>query len=186
MVALVFRTAGVWGAGKGSNLTPAEVDGNFEAIKVALDAIEADPPTAVGISNITSTGSTFTVWLDDGSSFGPFALPTATPLIPVVTVAGSTYSLLLADRGSYLRMTAAGGCVVDVPSEAETAIPVGSEFYFRQAAAVPVTFDASTGVTINGVTGFDLMTAVTGAVAMLKKVATDEWDLCGMLAEVTA
>jgi hypothetical protein len=28
-MAIIYRTSGSWGAGKGSNLTAAEVDGNF-------------------------------------------------------------------------------------------------------------------------------------------------------------
>lgn len=75
---LVFRTAGTWGPGKGSNLTPTEVDENFDDLDERLDTLETTPPTPVEISSITVTGSSMTVNMSDGSDFGPFTLPTAT------------------------------------------------------------------------------------------------------------
>lgn len=181
---LIFRTLGAWGAGKGSNLTAAEVDGNFYAIDQAFAALDADPPTAVSISNVTQSGSNITVWLSDGSSFGPFPLPTASPLIPVKTIADDEYTLLLADRGNYIRCTAentGGGCVVNVPSDGELLFPTGTEFYFRQVGGA-ISFECGTDTVIHGVTGFLNETGGQGATAMLKKVAADEWDLCGLLA----
>ena len=72
-----YRTAGAWGPGLGRNLTPAEVDGNFWDHEGRLDDLETNPPEAVGISNITSNGSQIIVYLDNGTSFGPFTLPIA-------------------------------------------------------------------------------------------------------------
>lgn len=72
---ITYRTAGTWGAGKGSDLTPAEVDNNFKAIVDAFAAL--DIPAGVGIESITSDGSTFTVHMTDASSQGPFNLPVA-------------------------------------------------------------------------------------------------------------
>ena len=72
-----FRTSGAWGAGLGRNLTPAEVDGNFYDLKLRVEEIEDNPPAAIGISNITSNGSQLMVYLEDGTSFGPFSLPIA-------------------------------------------------------------------------------------------------------------
>lgn len=77
MVDITFRTAGAWGAGQGSNLTAAQVDTNFFNLKDALEGLLGDIPAGVSISNVTVTGSQMTVWLEDGSSFGPFTLPVA-------------------------------------------------------------------------------------------------------------
>jgi hypothetical protein len=66
-----------WGVGKGSRLTASEVDNNFWEHEQRLDAIEADPPLPVSIDTVTTTSSTFTIHLTDGSSRGPFALPFA-------------------------------------------------------------------------------------------------------------
>jgi hypothetical protein len=74
-----FRTTDMakWGVGKGSRLTASEVDNNFWQHEQRLDAIEADPPLPVSISSVTTTESSFTIHLTNGSSQGPFALPTA-------------------------------------------------------------------------------------------------------------
>jgi hypothetical protein len=66
-----------WGAGKGADLTAVEVDMNFWDAIERISALEAEPPEAVGIDTITSTDNTFTVHLTDGSTQGPFNLPTA-------------------------------------------------------------------------------------------------------------
>lgn len=74
---IVYRTAGAWGAGKGSNLTPAEVDGNFYDHEGRVAALEATPPTPNNIANITASGSQLTITMDDASTFGPFTMPTS-------------------------------------------------------------------------------------------------------------
>lgn len=62
---------------KGSPLTSAEGDENIRHLKGMVDDVLANPPEAISISNITDTDSTFTVWLTDGSSLGPFIKPVA-------------------------------------------------------------------------------------------------------------
>lgn len=76
-MAIIYRTAGDWGAGKGANLTPAEVDGNFRHLDQRVSGLETNPPTPAAISNIVVSGSQFTIYLDDLRSFGPFSLPMA-------------------------------------------------------------------------------------------------------------
>jgi hypothetical protein len=75
-VAIIYRTAGAWGAGNGANLTPAQVDGNFWDLHGRVDTLERTPPTPNNIANITATGSQMTITMDDASTFGPFTLPT--------------------------------------------------------------------------------------------------------------
>lgn len=70
-----FRTAGAWGAGKGADLTPAEVDNNFYDKETRITAIEA-AGVAVGISSITVSGDQMTITMTDSSIQGPFTLPT--------------------------------------------------------------------------------------------------------------
>lgn len=59
-------------------LTVEEGDGNLDNLDMRITEVENNPPTAVSVSNITETATTFTVWLSDGSSFGPFTKPVAT------------------------------------------------------------------------------------------------------------
>jgi len=77
-MAIIYRTTGAWGAGKGSNLTAAEVDANFYDIAERMLALEEDPPEANSIANIVVVGATFKVILDDATELGPFNLPVAT------------------------------------------------------------------------------------------------------------
>lgn len=74
-MAITYRTTGPWGAGKGSNLTPTEVDTNFKTLKDEIDALTGSPPTAVGISNIEVIGTQMKIFLSDGTSYGPYTLP---------------------------------------------------------------------------------------------------------------
>lgn len=96
-----------WGAGKGANLTPAEVDENFWDLDQRTAALEANPPQAIGIDHVTVAGNSFTIVLTDGSAQGPFALPAAkfnlagewqpnTLYVPnsFITEAGKTYLIL--------------------------------------------------------------------------------------------
>ncbi len=75
---IVFRTAGPWGPGKGSNLTPTEVDENFDHLHQRVLVIELNPPLPIEITSITVVGSAMTINMGDGSKFGPFTLPVAT------------------------------------------------------------------------------------------------------------
>jgi hypothetical protein len=107
----------------------------------------------------------------------------------VATIASTTLTLNLTLNGMYLRCTNVAGCDVTVPDNASVAFGIGTEIHFRQCSGGPLTFqNGGTGsdASINGVDGFDDATNVQGAVVTLKKVAADEWDLFGLLAETTA
>jgi hypothetical protein len=74
-----YRTAGDWGSGKGSNLTPAEVDGNFWAMIPWFASEVSGLPNANGIASVTvSADNVMDVCLDDGAHFGPFTIATNT------------------------------------------------------------------------------------------------------------
>ncbi len=77
---MLYRTEDLarWGAGKGSNLAPLEVDENWWEVEGRLQTVEAAALEAAnGIANVTVTGSQMTVYLEDGTPLGPFTLPTA-------------------------------------------------------------------------------------------------------------
>lgn len=183
MLSLLFRTLGAWGAGLGRNLTAAEVDGNFWAIKEAIEDLQDNPPAANGIASIVQVpgSASVTVYEDDGTTT-VLTLPTATPIVPVGTITAASYTLLLADRGSDLRCTNVAGCAVTIPSDAELDVPIGSEYYFEQASIGPVVFDNSTDVSLLFKPGFLAETGLIYTEVMLKKVAADTWKLIGELA----
>lgn len=62
---------------KGAPLTSEEADDNVHDLDDRLTALEENPTPPISIANVTTTGKTFTIWLTDGSSLGPYQLPVA-------------------------------------------------------------------------------------------------------------
>lgn len=60
---------------KGSNLTAAEVDGNFTDLNGRVTTLETTPPTPNEIANVDVTDGLLTITMDDATVWGPFALP---------------------------------------------------------------------------------------------------------------
>lgn len=183
-----YRTAGVWGAGKGSNLTPEEVDESFWALVERLVALETNPPAPVEISNIELVGTQLTIYLEDGTEYGPYTVPQANFKPSIVDeVTTTTYDPVLADGNCYKRCTNASGCGVTIPSNDDVPYPVDTELGFRQCGAGAVLFDAPSDVMLHEVPGFLHQTAQVGALVIWKKIAENEWEPTGWLAEdVTA
>lgn len=105
---VIYRTSGPWGAGKGSNLVPAEVDGNFYDHETRVTALETNPPEAIGIAYFETNGSQFYVHMTDSTVLGPYALPavslnfrgawqpfTSYANHDVISANGATYMVLL-------------------------------------------------------------------------------------------
>lgn len=73
---VTYRTAGSWGAGKGANLTPTEVDENFNELDTRIDAIEANPPTAIYLVYFEiRDGNQLYGIMSDLSEIGPITVP---------------------------------------------------------------------------------------------------------------
>ncbi len=90
----IYRTVGAWGAGKGANLTPAEVDENFYGHEQRIGELEDNPPEGVGIASIEVTGTTMTFTMTDATTRGPFPLPYAVFRFTDELVHGVTYQPL--------------------------------------------------------------------------------------------
>jgi hypothetical protein len=73
--ALTYRTAGAWGSGKGSNLTPYEVDLNFWSLDQRAAALEESDGRGVGIEAFHEHGNQLFVTLTNSVVLGPFDLP---------------------------------------------------------------------------------------------------------------
>lgn len=76
-MALTYRNPGDWGSGKGAPLTSLEADANIHDLDQRLIGLENNPPTAVGIQQISVAGNQMTIALTDASEQGPFTLPSA-------------------------------------------------------------------------------------------------------------
>lgn len=185
-MAIVLRSV------KGSNLTPTEVDGNFTDLDGRLTDLEENPPEAVGISNITVSGTQMTIYLADATVLGPYTLPQAA-FRPSITdtldpTTDGTYVPVLADANRYKRHTGSDDVTVLVPLDADVAFAVDAEISWRVAGAGAIVFDTATdGPTINFPDGTLNRVSTKGITVTLKKVATDEWDAIGLFDEdVTA
>lgn len=78
MDTIVFRTLGAWGAGKGANLLPSEIDSNFWSLIQAIVDLQNNPALPVGIASISVAGTQMTITLTDGTVLGPYTLPVLT------------------------------------------------------------------------------------------------------------
>jgi hypothetical protein len=72
-----YVTTGTWGPGIARPLTAAEADSNIHSLAQGIADVIASGVEGVGIANITVTGSQMVFYLTDGTTKGPYGLPTA-------------------------------------------------------------------------------------------------------------
>jgi len=128
---------------------------------------------------------TVAIIIDDGST-----VQKATPsqivdaagagTIGIATVVGATRTLTLADKNMRLNFTNAAGCVLTIPPDSSVSFPPGSFIEIAQKGDGPVTVAWASPV---NVASFDELVETAGlnAVAALRIIAVDEWDLFGKL-----
>jgi hypothetical protein len=172
---------------KGSNLTPDEVDDNFESLDERVTEIEENPPVAVPPSNMIVSGTQWTIVYPDGLTFGPFTLPQAnfrpSRVGTLDAPTDGVYAVTDADSNRYWRYDGSDDLTVDLPAEALADM----EVTFRHLGAGALLFPTSTDVLVNGYEGFLNRSAGPGSTITCKFAETGVWDLIGRLAEdVTA
>lgn len=77
---LTYRTADAtrWGGGQGSDLSATQIDLNFWAVYIAIQALEAASHTTVSIDYIAQTaGNQLFIHLTNHAVLGPFTIPTS-------------------------------------------------------------------------------------------------------------
>lgn len=74
-MAITYRTAGAWGAGKGADLTAPEIDSNFYELLTRAANLETNPATPTTIQSIELAGAEFTITTTDAVVHGPFTIP---------------------------------------------------------------------------------------------------------------
>ncbi len=72
---MIYRTQGPWGLGKGGDLTPAEVDQNFDELARAIETLSEAGTPPIAAVNMSGTQLSFT--LANGDIAGPFTVPRA-------------------------------------------------------------------------------------------------------------
>jgi hypothetical protein len=94
----------------------------------------------------------------------------------------SDYTLVLSDFYKWLRCTNAVGCVITIPTNSAVGFAIDTEITIRSVTSGAVSIVGAAGVTLNVPTGFIATLLDNGSTALIKKVATDTWDLVGLLA----
>jgi len=177
---LVYRTAGVWGPGKGSNLSPTEVDENFRFLHELILSVQDATPEPDEISNIVqNTPQTITIYMASGATWGPFTLPRAVAETIYAPMTVDT-TLPLSAAGKYYRVT--GNVQVTIPPFSSVPFPVNTEVHFRLASTGTVlSFQEGSGVTLHGMESHSDFLSLRGGVVTLKKWNTNNWDMWGYL-----
>lgn len=94
---------------------------------------------------------------------------------------GTTYTLVLTDRGKLVTLNNASAITLTVPPNSSVAFATGTVITISQLGAGTVTVAAGTGVTINSLDS-NLDLSGQYAAAALHKTGTDTWLLVGSLA----
>lgn len=101
-----------------------------------------------------------------------------TKTVGVKTETGTSYTLVAADAGKYIRFNNANDITVTVPPNSSVAFDTGTVITGEQMGAGQVTFDEGSGVTINALEdGYS--TADQYAAVQLVKVDTNTWTMIG-------
>lgn len=92
----------------------------------------------------------------------------------------SNYTLVVGDRGKVIEMNVGSANTLTIPTNADAAIPVGSQVTVIQYGAGQTTISASAGVTLRALGGA-LKTSAQYAAVSLYKRDTNEWVVFGSL-----
>ena len=120
------------------------------------------------------------VALNAGDALAAAALNEAFNELEINAQTGTTYTLVLSDRGGLVTLANASPITLTVPTNASVAFAVGTQIGLLQTGAGQVTIAGASGVTV---TSFGSLTklAGNGALAVLVKTGTNTWYLMGQL-----
>lgn len=134
---------------------------------------EGSPSAAVAWGDVTGT-------LADQTDVQAALDDKADSDVATTQQAGASYTFALADKGKVVQSTNGSATTFTVPANATVAFPVGSVIGFEQYGAGLLSIAAAGGVTIrNPHAGLDVSAQYGGGA--LRKIATDEWMITGML-----
>lgn len=171
-IPLIFRTTDLlkWGAGKGSNLTPGEVDENFWELWALLTDLTSEPLQPLEIQSIAVTGGDqMRITMSDGTTvFGPFTLPKGALTFRDAWEAGTLYhpfDLFTADDGLYVVLQEHTSASDFSPSDGNMAGP-----FAKLVMPFPSIFDIGFSVAGTPGSGVD-----TGQNMFTYRFARDAW-----------
>ena len=92
---------------------------------------------------------------------------------------GTTYTLVIGDRGLLVSMTNASANTLTIPTNSSVAFVVDTVILVKMGGAGTTTISAATGVTLNGTSAGSADISGQYKWAGLRKSATDAWELFG-------
>lgn len=152
--------------------------------------VNSTPTAAITLEQLTDVSITPSpnpndlLQFDPGGTFGADwtnVQPVTIQCTYVATVATTTYTFAITDIYGYLRATNASGCAFTIPPNSSVAFPINTEITIRAATSGSVTVAAGGGVTLNVPSPFIATLLGLHSTATVKQVATDVWDLMGLL-----
>jgi hypothetical protein len=152
-MAIVKRTT------KGSALTHAELDGNFDDLDgrvTSAASLAAGRQPTLGLANAAE-------------------LNTLLSLLSVNEQTGTTYTLVLDDAGRCVNRTNASANTTTVPPNSSVAFPIGTVIQVSQGGAGICTISPGAGVTFIKPSTRTYATSAQYETASLHKRGTDTW-----------
>ena len=114
-----------------------------------------------------------------GDALAAAALNEAFNELEINAQTGTTYTLVLSDRGGLVTLANASPITLTVPTNASVAFAVGTQIGLLQTGAGQVTVVGASGVTVNGTPG--LKFRAQHSIASLIKIDTNSWVIAGDL-----
>ena len=103
-------------------------------------------------------------------------------IVPIRTLTAAAHTLEVIDTGCIIETTGSSAVTITIPSEASVPFEIGALINITQIGAGIATVAASTGVSLNGVTGGSIaLDGQWSGVALVKRGA-DAWVIQGALA----
>lgn len=174
-------TDDTWVLGSGSAAsTFAELGGSPMENAALSDAFntKVDKVAGKGLStndfDVTAKGK-----VDNLPSDTNAVLLTKEPVTTIATVAGATYTLVLADAAKLIMLEPTAAQTITLPKDSTAAIPANTKVRFAGNSNFAKTFAAEAGATVISVRGL-LMDGYKGFV-YAEKIAADTWFLSGDL-----
>ncbi|HEV7283658.1 MAG TPA: hypothetical protein VGN75_02295, partial [Kaistia sp.] len=168
-------------ANGGTNATTASAARTALGVVIGTD-VQAYNASLQSLSGITVSAAALTL-LDDADTATMLATLGAEAMgqrTGFNTQTGTTYTLVLGDKGKVVEMNNASANTLTVPPNSSVAFPIGTWIDLRQLGAGQTTVAPGAGVTIRS-NGSKLKLTGQYAGATLTKRATDEWVIDGNL-----
>lgn len=101
-------------------------------------------------------------------------------VVPISLQLGTSYTLLLSDRGGFIRFENTGAIACTIPAESSVDYPIGTVISFMQFSTGQVTLIPDSGVVLLAESG--LKTNAQNAIITAIKIASNTWSVSGSTA----